>query len=88
LAFIATLYGVSSANLLWLPMASNLKNKAKHDLLMRQMALEGILSIQQGMPPSLLNDKLLSFIRPSSAPGAGKSDSPTLGVNPDAAEVS
>ncbi len=72
LAFIATLYGVSTANLLWLPMASNLKNKAKHDLLMRQMALEGILSIQLGMPPTLLRDKLLSFIRPSSAPGSGK----------------
>lgn len=68
LAFIATLYGVSTANLLWLPMASNLKNKAKHDLLMRQMALEGILSIQGGMPPSLLRDKLMSFIRPSAGP--------------------
>lgn len=65
LAFIATLYGVATANLLWLPMASNLKNKAKHDLLMRQIALEGILSIQQGMPPSILKDKLMSFIRPS-----------------------
>lgn len=68
LAFIATLYGVSTANLLWLPMAHNLKNKAKHDLLMRQIALEGLLSIQQGMPPSLLKDKLMSFIRPSGAP--------------------
>lgn len=78
LAFIATLYGVSTANLLWLPMASNLKNKAKHDLLMRQMALEGILSIQKGMPPSLLRDRLLSFIRPSSAPGAGRVESSPL----------
>lgn len=65
LAFIATLYGVATANLLWLPLATNLKNKAKHDLLMRQIALEGILSIQQGMPPSILKDKLMSFIRPS-----------------------
>lgn len=68
LAFIATLYGVSSANLLWLPMANNLKNKAKHDLLMRQIALEGLVSVQQGMSPSLLRDKLMSFIRPSGAP--------------------
>ncbi len=82
LAFIATLYGVSSANLLWLPMASNLKNKAKHDLLMRQMALEGILSIQMGMPPSLLRDKLMSFIRPSSAPGSGKMDASPISAQP------
>ncbi|PSR23336.1 MAG: flagellar motor protein [Sulfobacillus acidophilus] len=69
LAFIATLYGVSSANLLWLPLASNLKNKAKHGTLMRQIALEGLLSIQQGMAPSMLRDKLMSFIRPSAEPG-------------------
>ncbi|MBX5467142.1 MAG: flagellar motor protein [Firmicutes bacterium] len=71
LSFIATLYGVSTANLLWLPMASNLKNKAKHDLLKRQIALEGILSIQQGMPPAILKDKLMSFIRPAAEGGAG-----------------
>lgn len=65
LAFIATLYGVSSANLLWLPMASNLKNKAKHDLLMRQIALEGLLAVHEGMAPSMLKDKLMAFIRPS-----------------------
>ena len=68
LAFIATLYGVSSANLLWLPMASNLKNKAKHDLLMRQMSLEGLLAISEGMAPSLLRDKLMTMIRPSASP--------------------
>ena len=87
LAFIATLYGVSTANLLWLPMASNLKNKAKHDLLMRQMAMEGILSIQVGMPPSLLRDKLLSFIRPSSAPGSGKSEGVAQQMTGERAEV-
>ena len=68
LAFIATLYGVFSANLLWLPMASNLKNKAKADLLEREIALEGFLSIQQGMAPSMLTDKLMSFIRPAGSP--------------------
>lgn len=83
LAFIATLYGVSTANLLWLPMASNLKNKAKHDLLMRQMALEGILSIQQGIAPSILRDKLLSFIRPS---GDTRNQRPDVEQKP-AAEV-
>jgi len=72
LAFIATLYGVSSANLLWLPLASNLKNKAKQDTLARQIALEGFLSIHQGMPPSTLTDKLMSFITPA---GRGEAQS-------------
>jgi chemotaxis protein MotA len=88
LAFIATLYGVSTANLLWLPMASNLKNKAKHDLLMRQMALQGILAIQMGMPPSLLRDKLMSFIRPSSAPGSQAAKPNQSPVTGDPIEVS
>ncbi len=79
LAFIATLYGVGSANLLWLPMANNLKNKSKHDLLMREIALEGLLSIQQGMPPSLLKDKLMSFIRPSGAPSVAETPEPETG---------
>ncbi len=74
LAFIATLYGVASANLLWLPMASNLKNKAKHDLLMRQIALEGLLSIHQGMSATMLREKLMTFIRPSGAPGTTQTE--------------
>ena len=68
LAFIATLYGIASANLLWLPMASNLQHKAQHDLLMRQMSLEGLLAIQDGLAPTLLKDQLMAMIRPSDAP--------------------
>lgn len=87
LAFIATLYGVASANLLWLPMASNLKNKAKHDLLMRQIALEGLLAIQQGMASSLLRDKLMSFIRPSGSPEP-KAEAASTGNEPAGVEAS
>lgn len=71
LAFIATFYGVSSANLLWLPMGHNLQVKAKQELLARQISLEGLVAIQQGMPPSILKERLLSFIRPSGAPNSG-----------------
>jgi chemotaxis protein MotA len=80
LAFIATLYGVSSANLFWLPLANNLKNKAKQETLIHQIALEGFLSINQGMPPSTLTDKLMSFISPSGSSGRGESQSPGGGV--------
>ncbi|MCY0909491.1 MAG: MotA/TolQ/ExbB proton channel family protein [Sulfobacillus thermotolerans] len=80
LAFVATLYGVSSANLLWLPLATNLKNKAKHDLLMRQIGLEGLLAIQEGMAPSLLKDKLMSIIRPSGSPQTAPSTTADVGA--------
>jgi chemotaxis protein MotA len=76
LAFIATLYGVASANLVWLPLAGNLKNKAKHGTLMRQISLEGLLSIQQGMAPSMLRDRLMSFIRPAGS-SSGASSTPS-----------
>jgi len=57
-AFIATLYGVSSANLLWLPFASKLKMKDKAEVSAMEMILDGILSIQAGENPSILKEKL------------------------------
>ena len=57
-AFIATLYGVSSANLLWLPIANKLKQKDKAEVAAMEMILDGILSIQAGENPSILKEKL------------------------------
>jgi len=61
-AFIATLYGVGSANLFWLPVGTKLKIKAKEEVLLYEMILEGILSIQAGNNPRILEEKLKSFI--------------------------
>ena len=61
-AFIATLYGVGFANLIYLPIASKLKLKAKKEKLEKEMIIEGILSIQAGENPTLLRDKLQTFI--------------------------
>jgi chemotaxis protein MotA len=63
-AFIATLYGVCSANLLWLPIATKLKNKSHKERLIREMVLEGILSIQAGESPMIIREKLLAFLKP------------------------
>lgn len=57
-AFTATLYGVASANLLWLPIANKLKFKDKQENARMEMILEGILSIQAGENPSILKEKL------------------------------
>lgn len=61
-AFIATLYGVSSANLLWLPIATKLKMKDKAEVSAMEMVLDGILSIQAGENPSILKEKLKTHV--------------------------
>jgi chemotaxis protein MotA len=63
-AFIATLYGVSTANLLYLPIANKLKRQSEEERLARRVVLEGILSIQAGDNPRILEEKLLSFLPP------------------------
>lgn len=57
-AFIATLYGVGTANLIWLPIATKLKMKDKAEVAAMEMVLDGILSIQAGENPSILKEKL------------------------------
>ena len=61
-AFIATLYGVSSANLLYLPLATKLKMKDKAEISAMEMVLDGILSIQAGENPSILKEKLKTHV--------------------------
>ncbi|MGI6119610.1 MAG: flagellar motor protein [Desulfosporosinus sp.] len=57
-AFLATLYGVASANLIYFPIASKLKMKDKAEVSAMEMVLDGILSIQAGENPSILKEKL------------------------------
>jgi chemotaxis protein MotA len=64
-AFTATLYGIASANLLWLPLANKLKVRAADERLVKEIYLEGILSIQAGDNPRLVRSKLLTFLPPS-----------------------
>jgi chemotaxis protein MotA len=64
-AFIATLYGVGSANLVFLPVANKLKELAAEELVYREMQLEAILSIQAGDNPRMLGEKLETFLAPA-----------------------
>ena len=70
-AFIATLYGVASANLIFLPIANKLKALSGEEIELRMMTVEGILSIQAGDNPRVVADKLSSFIPPAERAGAG-----------------
>lgn len=67
-AFIATLYGVGTANILWLPLASKLKRKSEAEVAGREMMLEGILSIQAGDNPRIVQEKLAGYLAPSIRP--------------------
>lgn len=63
-AFIATLYGVASANLLWLPLANKLRSQSEQELAVRRLMTHGILAIQAGENPRVIRAKLQSFLSP------------------------
>ncbi|OGX68675.1 MAG: flagellar motor protein MotA [Paenibacillus sp. RIFOXYA1_FULL_44_5] len=62
-AFTATLYGVSSANLIYLPIANKIKMRTEQKITEMEMMLEGILSLQAGENPRLIQKKLVSFLQ-------------------------
>ena len=63
-ALITTFYGVILANLVFLPIAGKLKTKSSQELLLKQLIINGILSIQSGDNPRVLEQKLHSYIAP------------------------
>jgi chemotaxis protein MotA len=63
-AFIATLYGVGTANLIFLPIASKLKARSQAESLAYELAIEGILSLQAGDNPRVVASKMASFLPP------------------------
>ena len=60
-AFSATVYGVGSANLIFLPLANKLKRKAGMEKERKVLIAEGVLSIQEGLNPRILEEKLKAF---------------------------
>ncbi len=64
-AFMATLYGVGSANVVYFPVAYTLQMLSKQEVDERNLIIEGIMSIQAGDNPRVVQEKLLSFIPPA-----------------------
>lgn len=60
-AFVATVYGVALANLLFLPMANKAKRKIALEKDRKVLIAEGVLAIQAGLNPRVLEDKLNAF---------------------------
>ncbi|MDD3419884.1 MAG: flagellar motor protein [Candidatus Gastranaerophilales bacterium] len=61
-AFVATVYGVGAANLIAIPMSTKIKLKAKQSFVAKEMMIEGILAIQAGESPTLIERKLNAYI--------------------------
>lgn len=61
-AFVATVYGIGSANLILLPISKKLINRLSHEIARREMIIEGVVGIQSGINPYDLEEKLKVFI--------------------------
>lgn len=61
-AFVATVYGVGSANLLFLPIGSKLKNIIQREVVLREMLIEGLISVANGENPKLIERKLSGYL--------------------------
>ena len=62
-AFVATVYGVGAANLFFLPSSGKLRLRIREEQVVREMTLEGVISILEGMNPRMLEAKLVGFLR-------------------------
>ena len=63
-AFTATLWGVMQANVFWLPMSNKLKRTSEVEVRRMELLLEGILAIQAGANPRVVEQRLLSYLSP------------------------
>jgi len=85
-AFVATVYGVGSANIFFLPAASKLRARMHEAIVLKDMMLEGVVGIVEGLNPKLIRLKLESYhpqpdkskaVKPAPAPApAGKAGAP------------
>lgn len=63
-ALVTTFYGSMLANVVFLPMAQKLKIRSKSEILVKELMVEGLLSIQAGENPRIIEEKLKTFIPP------------------------
>jgi chemotaxis protein MotA len=71
-AFLATLWGLMTANLIYLPLSAKLKSKSEEEIAYRTLLMEGILAIQAGENPRVLKEKLYAYLPPQAAEKGGE----------------
>ncbi|MGI8743865.1 MAG: flagellar motor protein [Bryobacteraceae bacterium] len=67
-AFVATVYGVGVANVLLIPAANKIKARVQQQMELRQLMLEGVIGIIEGLNPKLIRSKLEAFQVGAKAP--------------------
>ncbi len=67
-AFIATLWGVATANLIYLPISDKLKMRNDEEMANLELMMEGATAIQSGDNPRMIRIRLTSFLRPAGRP--------------------
>lgn len=71
-AFVATLYGIGVANLVFLPLATRLRARARLDGLRRELTIDGVEALRDRLHPRLMEERLLGYLDPT--PARGESD--------------
>jgi len=61
-AFIATLFGIFSGYVIWHPFANKLKRKSEQEVKIKQIMVEGLLAVQEGIPARMVEEKLLTYL--------------------------
>lgn len=62
-AFVATVYGVGSANLILFPLATKIKNRIQEESLLKELILTGALGVVNGLNPFIIEERLRSIVR-------------------------
>jgi len=68
-AFVATVYGVGLANVFLLPAATKIKARIETETALKELKLEGVVSIVEGLNPKLIRGKLEAYLRAAQKPG-------------------
>jgi len=71
-AFVATLLGIFTGYVIWLPFANKLKQKSKLEVEVRRIVIEGILGLQEGQSTTMLKDRMMAQISESERASLGK----------------
>lgn len=69
IAFISTLYGVILSNMFFAPVAENIRNRTRSELINQKMILEGVVAIKNEQNPFKLERKLIAFLSPEDREG-------------------
>lgn len=73
-AFVATVYGVGSANLVFLPLASKIRRKIYRQTEMKRMVIDGAVAILTGLNPYLIEEKVKAYTSQSMSSGKSASE--------------